>query len=81
MDIKVYFLKYNNKFKFEKPYTFKFASLYYNRPLINIEFDYRVISIADIRGNKELFSLKTNGFSILNIENHLIYDDYYNLAR
>jgi hypothetical protein len=80
VDAKVYFLKHNNKFKFEKPYTFKFAGLCHDGPPTNVEFDYRVVSVADIRGNEESFSLKTNGFSILNVENHLTYDDYHNPA-
>lgn len=76
----VYFLQHDEKFKVEKPYTFKYAGLCRSGPNTNAQFEHRVIALTDMRGNEESFSIEVNGFSILKIENDLTYEDYHDAA-
>ena len=76
------FTKYNERYKVEKPYTFRVPLEGSDIPSSNIDYSATgVAHISDIRGRESSFSLPMHGFAILPTGDTLSYDDYHDEVK
>lgn len=70
------FLRRDDLYKFEKPYTFKFPPKNGcpQGNLANVKVD--GIVIENIRGREEQFQLERNGFTVIKVKTGLEYEDF-----
>ena len=73
----IYFLKRSPKLLEEKPYAFRFELDNDDIPQTNMTMEENEgIAIADIRGREDAFTLKKNGFEIMELRSKLAYEDF-----
>ncbi|KAL8713802.1 MAG: hypothetical protein Q9225_006712 [Loekoesia sp. 1 TL-2023] len=78
----IYFLKENPNYQEEKPYAFRFEFGSADVPQSNMEMQkIEPITITDIRGFEQDYSLGTNGFAILKFDSNLTYEDFHDSAK
>ncbi|KAI4149667.1 MAG: hypothetical protein L6R39_002449 [Caloplaca ligustica] len=78
----IHFLKENPSYQHEKPYAFRFALSSNDIPQSNMEMQkVEPITITDIRGFEQDYSLDVNGFTILELDSKLGYHDFYDSER
>jgi hypothetical protein len=77
-ETQISFTKYDERYKLEKPYTFKVPLEGADIPSSNIDQSgIGTAHITDIRGNEADFSLPDNGFAILPVRDDLLYEEYH----
>lgn len=78
----LYFLKPNKLFEVEKPYAFKFPADAGNMRQTNMEMELcKGITLTDIRGHEQSFTIETNGFAVLAFDSGLKYEDFHDEAK
>jgi len=69
------FIQQHTLYEEEKPYLLTYEPPN-DFPKTNVKLDKREMSINDIRGNEQDFTIDQNGFSIMKIESKLSYEDF-----
>lgn len=78
----LYFLKKDALHQVEKPYAFRFPVDNEGIRQSNMEMVRKdLITITDIRGPENSFSLEINGFAILNLKSKFGYDDFHDPGK
>lgn len=78
VEASVHFLKKDPLHDEEKPYAFRYEIDGEDVPQSNMEMEKKeTIQITDLRGIEHEFSLERNGFTIMNLEGGLQYEDFY----
>jgi len=76
------FFKADEKFKYEKPYTFKFDAPNDKVDHTNMEDEMiHGISVTDMRGIEKSFTIETNGFAVFDVDCELAYEDYFDSTK
>jgi len=73
----VYFLKRNNLYNEEKPYSLRFTPPE-NFPRSNITLEKHDVTIRNIRPKLKTLSFEKDGLTIMNLESRMSYDDFDN---
>lgn len=73
----VYFLKRNNLYNEEKPYSLRFTPPE-NFPRSNITLEKHDVTIRNIRPTLKTLSFEKDGLTIMNLESRMSYDDFDN---
>lgn len=78
----IHFLKENPAYQEEKPYAFRFELDTAEVPQSNMQMrKIEPITITDIRGSEDRYSLETNGFTVLRLDSRLVYDDFHDSKK
>ena len=78
----IQFLKNDARHREEKPYAFRYEPETKDIPYSNMETEkIEGISITDIRGRDDEFSLESNGFTVLRHQSALEYGEYFDPNR
>lgn len=80
IDVGVYFLRKEERHKFERPYAFKFDPTD-GFPGSNVVNDWIKVHVYDMRGREQEFDMETHGFCIQRIDDPLSYEDYFKPER
>jgi hypothetical protein len=71
----IYFLKRNKLYNEEKPYSLRFTPPE-GFPRSNITLEKHDVTIRDVRPDIDDLTFEKNGFTIMNLESQMSYDDY-----
>ena len=76
------YLKYNKKFKQEKPFFIRFpVDDYPGAKQTNLEFDFYNVNIQDMRGRESTFKFDTQGFQLMEFHSQYDYQDFDNFHK